>query len=554
MNWQSMGLPLCGLGLWAAPVLGLAAPSAADLWREAGAVPASTVQTTAESALPPLPASAADLALATGLKLQLKQLRWTGVSVVPLAELEALLADALGQELDFAQLQALAQRVTQFYRAKGYVLARAYLPVQQISEGVLQIQVLEGRLGQIRVQAQAPLDEAALAARLMHLRPGQVLRNEDLESDLLRLGDLPGLRVSSVLRPGAQTGWTDLEIHARLEPSKQISLGGDNYGSPYTGQGRVLARWHSQSPWQVGDNLDLSLTLAGATYVHGRAAYQMPVGVWGTQLGLAVSRMHYELDGEFASLNASGQALQTSLYAEQSLWRSRTFNLNAQLSLDQKRFDDQALGLLVTKRLNLLTGGLTVQLAHSRQIMSQVGLQLSQGRLHLDDSNLSADQQGLRTNGRFAHLNTQAELWFYWWPGTSSALKLKTQHSNRNLDASEKMGLGGLQGVRAFAASQSASDDALILTAECHQQLWDGVNGYVFWDGARGDAAHEPNTTNLTTSVNRQTLVGAGFGLDGHWPQGWSWQTAVAWRSVARPEISDGKPTPRAWVQVLRNF
>ncbi len=84
----------------------------------------------------------------SGTKVLVKGFRFSGhLGLATDAELEALVGDGIGKELGFAQLQSLAERVTAYLREqKGYVLARAYLSGREITEGIVEIAVIAGRI------------------------------------------------------------------------------------------------------------------------------------------------------------------------------------------------------------------------------------------------------------------------------------------------------------------------------------------------------------------------------------------------------------------------
>ena len=65
------------------------------------------------------------------------------------AQLLPLLDDLKGRSVSLGELQAGAARITAYYRQQGYVLARAYLPAQEIQDGQVHIAILEGNYGQI---------------------------------------------------------------------------------------------------------------------------------------------------------------------------------------------------------------------------------------------------------------------------------------------------------------------------------------------------------------------------------------------------------------------
>jgi len=97
---------------------------------------------------PPKPA----LPAGTKVNVTVKDFRFSGNTVFTAAELREQVREFIGKTLDFNGLNDAASRVQRHYRERGYFLAVAYLPQQEIREGIVEIAVLEGRLGQINLQ------------------------------------------------------------------------------------------------------------------------------------------------------------------------------------------------------------------------------------------------------------------------------------------------------------------------------------------------------------------------------------------------------------------
>lgn len=484
------------------------------------------------------------------VKVMIRSVRITGVVSLPQDVVQALVTDARGRELDFAQMQLLADRITNYYRAQGYVLARAYLPPQKISDGDLLIQVSEGRLGKLRVTARGQASEEQVTARLGRLRLGEAINNSDIEHDLLLLSDLPGVKAESTLSPGAQAGTSDLAVVVNAEPQVSPSVVLDNYGNRSTGTARVTGRVTVGSAFGFGDSLDLSLSTSGKGYQYGRAAWQTPLHATGMQLGVAGSVMHYRLGQEFESLDASGRADTLSVYAIQPLQRSRTSSLQAQATLEGKRFKDTANAVTTSKRATTLSLGLAGYANHESGGFSMGMVNLTAGKLTLDDQNIVADEAGLKTNGSYTKLAAQGEYTHPVSANLSAALRLNAQFAGKNLDSSEKMGLGGPQGVRAYASSEASSDDALIGSVELRQRIG-MAQAKVFVDAASGRVSHDPLATSTTS--NSQHRSAAGLGLDMALPASAQLQASVAW-PIGSTENTETPRRPRLWVMLSKLF
>lgn len=502
-----------------------------------------------------LPADAARPAMQmdAGIRVDVKRLRVSGNQAYDTPQLEALLADAVGKQLSLAELNELAARITRYYREHGHLLARAYLPAQDIGDGVIDIAILEGRLGKLQVQNASGLADARVQGRVAGLREGAPIDSNQLERTLLLLNDMPGVEVNSTLKPGASVGTTDLDLRLLAGPPYAGSVEFDNYGSSYTGAQRLGGSVVAANPFGLGDTAAARvLTSRGLDY--GRLAYQLPLGDNGTQLGAAWSGMRYKLGKSFASLHADGSARIGSLYLLHPIVRSRLFNLNAQVNYDSKRLDDR-IGSTATasrKSIDVLTLGL------SGDRIDNVGggglltgsLSYTAGNLKLDSESRLLDDAGHRTNGHYGKFNLNllrlqrlADDW-------SLYANVQAQRANGNLDSSEKMTLGGAQAVRAYPQGEAAADDAWLATLELRYAVTPQWQASVFYDMAVGQLNRNPIAAD---AHNSQRLAGAGVGLSYSLPRNLSLQLGLAWRDAARP-LSDSDRSPRAWLQAIKQF
>lgn len=539
--WGLVLLPMCAVA---------AAPDAGQLSRDAPARIGNPAARTEVQIVPREEKPADAVTLPDDMRIRVNSVRVLGVRSLSQSQVQAVVADVAGQELGFRQLRELADRITAFYRSQGYVLAQAYLPAQKIVDGVVEIAVVEGSLGRIRYDLTPPVTEADVAPRLRHLMPGQALRSEDLEQDLLLLDDLPGVRVEAVLRPGEAAGTSDLDVKVQREQTLKGNVILDNYGNRYTGEWRLSGQLNLASPLMFGDSLDLNLSTTGVGYRYARAAWQAPVGHAGTMLGVAGSVMAYRLGKQFSSLDARGRSTTASLYALHPLQRSRMTTLQLQSALEWKRFDDEASNASTTKSTRVWSIGLN---GYSNLASGAIGMgmvNLNFGHLRLDDANVAADAAGYRTAGSYAKLSFLGEYSWPWEPGLAGVVRLSGQWAGKNLDSSEQMGLGGIQGVRAYAGSEVSADDALVASFDLRHDFGQGVRGKVFVDAAHGRLRHHPLATDV---VRLRHLSGVGFGVDADLPAGLLLQTAVA-LPVSDQVTQDLNRNPRFWLQLSPNF
>lgn len=500
-----------------------------------------------------LPDAPADPSAEAGPRLQVNGFTLEGNSALGSDELLGLLADLPGKELSVGQLQAAANRITRRYREQGYPLARAYLPAQEIDGGVVKIAVLEGRYGEVRVDNPVGLGGSALAP-LATLKAGDAVQGQPLERSLLLLQDTPGVEVKSTLRPGASTGTTDLLVGLQKSPLVTGSVDMDNYGNRFVGQYRLGGTLNLNNPLNLGDRLSLRAMGSDQDQHYGRVAYQLPLGPWATQFGVAYSDMDYELGKDFEDLRAHGNARIASVYAIQPLVRSRDFSLFTQLQFDDKRlkddidlFDEKSdkharvvtLTLNGNSRDDLLGGGI-----------NSFALGWSQGSLTLDGAQAQrTDDATAGTRGRFHKLNPSLVRLQRLSDRFSLYTQLQGQWADGNLDSSEKLYLGGAYGVRAYPQGEASGDQGWLANVELRYALTEAWQLSTFVD--HGEV--RLNKDAWTSDDNHRSLSGAGFGA--LWAaHGWQVNAVAAWKLGNAEAESDVERTPRVWAQVVRAF
>lgn len=490
----------------------------------------------------------------------LQRVVFKGATLVGQDELEALAADRIGQAVAFNDLQTIAQRVTALYHARGYYLAQAVLPVQEVIDGVVEISVVEGVLGRVTVEVdpKAPVSEAQVRAMLVPLQPGQPLHRERYERAMLLLSDLPGIRAQSTIAPGTVPGSTDLSVRVVKGDRLAFALEADNHGTPESGRIRAGGTLRWASPTGRGDNLDLRLLVAeGMHTAFGRLAYETPVGYSGLRIGAGIARVQYELGGAFRALDATGSADIIDISATYPLIRQRATNLFLRGALDHKDLTDEfeAVGFEAKKRVRGV--GLGWAFEHRDRLFgggySSVNGVLYRGDLEIRDP-LSEffDQSpfGRNTQGGFTKLTVQATRLQYLAPKLSLFLGVGVQRTDNNLDPSEQLSLGGPRAVRAYSTNEVLVDEGWIANLELRYAATDRLTPYVFYDAAHGAVDHDRNPLN-PFPIGR-SLRGYGLGLSWVKPGDYSLNTTLAWRDSA-PALADPRD-PRLYVQFQKSF
>ncbi|MGE5625648.1 MAG: ShlB/FhaC/HecB family hemolysin secretion/activation protein [Bacillota bacterium] len=222
----------------------------------------------------------------------------TGNSVFPDAVLQPLVAGFLGKELTLADLYRAADALTKYYQAHGYGLARATVPEQELANGTVTLQVVEGKIGKVGFEGVGRTHESTLRRQGGALQPGDVYTDKAMDRAVLLVNDLPGVQAQAVLEPGTEFGTADLTYKVTEDPEFYGNATVDNYGRKDVGRWRFNAEFDAASLTGIGDRLSANLTHSETNLLNfGGLTYSLPLGPPGGRLTANYNQTEYRVGG-----------------------------------------------------------------------------------------------------------------------------------------------------------------------------------------------------------------------------------------------------------------
>ncbi len=477
----------------------------------------------------------------SGPRVVVKSLKFTGHDgLVSKTELESFTARWVGQEVDFAGLDRITRQTTELLRSKQWFLAQAYLPQQDVTAGHIEIAVRPGYLdgadgkGQafsVIKDSQKPLRLSSSmieAVASNHLKPGAVANEADLERALLLLGEVPGVTARSQLEPGVNPGATSVLLNMEEGPLWSGSVMADNYGSRFTGDAQLNASLQINDPQGLGDQYTLNATRTdGLNLV--RLGYSLPVTPNGLRLAASWSPMSYKIvQGLGVTAGLKGTSETSALTLSYPFKRSRVDNLYGNLTLSRKALkDDSNSGLLKNKLSQSVNANLSADQLDSwgggGLLSGNIALTAGQLDLSRLDTDRAADAIGYGTQGSFQKLTYGVNRLQKLTPSLNLMFNLYGQSARKNLDSSEKFGLGGPSGIRAYAGGEGMGDSGWVANAELRfdwQEISSEKAGQVqlvaFYDAGHVQLHKNAGSLPITTltGLNSYGLAGWGFGAN----------------------------------------
>ena len=516
---------------------------------------------------PPEPRPA--LPVSPTLKVRVTRFTFSGNTLFTDEQLEPVVQEFIGKELDFEALTDAATKVRAFHRERGYFLAQAYLPQQAIRDGVVEIAVIEGRVGIVELQRRPAtrLAEWLLAGILdAHLKSGDIITETGLEKPLLLINDLPTAAVTSEIRPSSTIGAADLRVN--VDQGVGLFNGYidfDNQGSRFTGAERIGANLNFNNPLTIGDQATFRVFGTDEQMYFGRAAYLVPLGFYGTRIGLSVTQFSYTLAKDFAPLLASGEGLVKSAFAFHPLYRTRNTNLIAQFAYEDKRLFDRidATNTVEDRFIDSIKGGAVGDFrdAFLGGGLNAFSITYTQGDLKIAPTSVAqadVSSTGLNTVGTFRKWNYDFKRLNRITENMNFLFALSGQQASKNLASAEKMSLGGPNGVRAYPVGEANGDSGNLITSEL-RYIWPGVKVFegdlmvfALFDWGQVEVNEKP----LATTVhNKRSINGYGIGTSLGREGEFVIRGSASWQGdEEEPQADTAKRVPRVWVQAVKWF
>ncbi len=455
---------------------------------------------------------------------RLKEVHVVGNKNVTSREIEALTRPSIGKEVSFEDLQGLVSSIKSLYRTKGYVASYAYLPPQNVTEGIIEIRIVEGTLGNLSITGNRWFSDRTLR-RYFGLKPASVVFYEDLRRSLTYLNKQRDLQARAVLLPGEKPETTDIEIKVKDHFPLHLGTDVNNLGTENTGKHRVGFSLVDTNSLGFMDPLSGRFQIGKGTWAVG-ADYNIPVTPIDTRIGFSYARASVDVGGSFKALDVEGDASTYGVYVLQPLIRREHAEIIFNVGFDWKSIKNKILGQTSGKdELRILNTGINTEFT------DKWGKTLSPHSFHFGFSDFlgasdKVDPRASRPNSGGQFFIYRGSIVRYQRLPYDMILTLRgvTQLTNDNLVPSEQFRLGGAFSVRGYPEGEYLADYGAYMSSELFiptyffpkdwklpfskNPLRNQINGVAFFDFG-GGVLRNP----LVGEEKDRSLAGIGGGL-----------------------------------------
>ena len=385
-----------------------------------------------------------------------------------------------GRPVSMGMISELKTTVQSYYHDEGYPFVLVELPQQEISEGVIQLVVLEGHLGRVTVEGVRWSNPSKLA-RTISLPRGRPIDEDQLAYDLYYINRNMFRQANVLYKPGAQTNDVDIVLKMQERRVARIYVGADNTGVETTGEERLYTGINWGNVWGLGHvfsyqyttDFDFNRFQAHTVQYFAPLPNKHVLDIYGGYSTVCPTTP--DGPGNQRSSREDGFSLQTSgrylipFAISRHLQNDWIFGADFKRTNNTAEFTsdvDQARRGDNVNLFQLVTGFAgNYQQGHTRL---DWGLSFfgSPGRWLADQSDADyrslrpgAENQWIYARSRFVYLQQIPGRWIFW-------LSTQGQVSSENLLPSEQFGLGGYDTVRGYEEREENKDNAMLFNFE----------------------------------------------------------------------------------------
>ena len=425
--------------------------------------------------------------------------------VLSAEEIAAITDKYVNRELNINQLMGVVAEINNLYASKVQIIARAVLPKQKVSDGVIKIKLIEARLGKVQIEGTEHTRDSYIEERIS-LAPGELIRLDELTDSLISYNRWNGMTLKASMVPGEAYGTTDIVLLADEGKQFILNVFADNAGRDSVGTNRLGVTAQVASLFGYRDRLYMGATVSkGSGNAFG--SYDIPVHKSGTRLGLNYDLGKIKIiQGPLEPLNVTGDSSNLGFSLTQPIAARGDYDWDTNLAYIRKSSNSYFDGV---KLVN--TAADDFVLGTNLRFFDKRGTWLTSHAVTYGDSDSVKGRNYFIYTGSLTRLQ-------YFQNGSSMIVRSRWQLADTNdLPSFNQIIIGGTASVRGYTEGLLIGDRGYALSLEYAYPLtfvgqWaQRSNVFAFIDNGaafpfRGDGEPQTRSEDFLTSV--------GVGLD----------------------------------------
>lgn len=476
--------------------------------------------------------------------------------------------DQRARGVTVSMIENLAQIITRYYRERGFILAKAYIPEQRVRDGVVTLALLVGNLGEVAVQNNKKYRDKTLQ-NVFESALKKPVTAANIEQYLYLVNDMPGLAARGYFEPGNEVGETRLNVNVMEEKRFAGNVRADNHGSENTGEYRLYTDGYWNNPGGIADELHIGLlgTFEPSNSLYGSIHYSLPLFSPRTRFTLGGSSNDFVSDS-LSSVTLTGKSVVYDATLSHFILRSRAKNYSTDLRFSsvESEIEDRE-GILSLEEGELDDTARNLDLVFNFDVLLDQWQGLHQGAIRLTYGDFAQGRGVYQDKNPVTLTINYALLKFTRVPFTTAGsrvqLRFAGQYSDTSLPSTSQLSLTGPTRMRAFDVNQYNADVGAYLGFDwifnapnfgglqvAGEHLSSLLQPYVFWDAGYGDtkdAGRWAGTPNViyspkqpgTWALMSDVGVGLRFSLRNQLRANFSYAYATSYENDLGPHVRE---------------
>ena len=495
-------------------------------------------------------ALAAAPAIAQDDRFDIVRFQIEGNSLLPDAEAQAAVAPMLGAKRVYGDIQKALEALERAYRAAGYSTVQVYVPEQELTSGVVRLQVTEGVIGKVIISGNKHFDNANIRASLPTLQEGRAPNLRQMSEDIQLANENPAKQLEVTLGVGEDEGKVDAKVVVSEEDPQRFFTTLDNTGTDTTGRSRMGLAYQNGNLFKLDHTLTLAYTgspdaPAGVKVDIFSIGYRIPFYGLGDSLDFIYGKSGVNTPSSSPTLGAAlgivGKGDVFGLRWNHYFARRGEYSSKLIVGFDYKYINSRCTTAGAPAPIDPPTPAIAACVPYTTRPLSLTysGQRLSPGRML--DYNIGI-AHNLATGTHYTNVDGAMDRYSYLTPGNRTTrdafsilriggsyltalqtdwqlrLAANGQHAGDPLVAAEQIGLAGSTAVRGFSERAVSADSGYVVNAEMYtpelMEKGSGARGSLrmlaFYDLAHG-YNHKAPADSLTPANVSVASLGAGL-------------------------------------------
>jgi hemolysin activation/secretion protein len=405
-------------------------------------------------------------------QIYIQEYRVEGAHKLTPLEVEEAVYPYLGPGRTTEDVEHARAALEKAYQDKGYQTVAVQIPPQQVRNGVVILQVIEGKVGRLRIRGSRYFSLSQIRKQAPSLAEGTVPNFNDVTRDIVALNQLPDRRITPTLRAGVEPGTVDIDLNVKDTLPLHGSLELNNRNSPDTTSLRLNASISYNNLWQLGHSAGFSFQIApenlsDAEVFSGYYLARFP-GLEGFSLLLQGTKQNSDVS-TLGSIAVAGKGSIFGMRGIFTLPPGKDFYESISAGFDWKHFD---------QRVGLTTGALTSPITYypvsavytatwvPKGSETDLNAGVTFGIRGLGSKDNEFDNSRFKASGNFIYFRGDLSHTHDLPGGTQVYAKVQGQVADQPLVNSEQIAGGGLETVRGYYEAEELGDNGIFGTIE----------------------------------------------------------------------------------------